>query len=33
MAKQTQIVKITYTLPRGGGHSTGKGGTNVIRKG
>lgn len=33
MAKQTQTVKITYVLPRGGGKNTGKGGTNVVRKG
>lgn len=29
MAKQTQIVEITYTLPRGGG----KGGSGGTRKG
>lgn len=26
MARQTQIVKITYNLPRGGGRATGRGG-------
>lgn len=27
MAKQTQMVEITYTLPRGGGRKGGQGGT------
>lgn len=31
MAKQTQTVKIK--VARGGGHSAGKGGSRVIRKG